>query len=122
MWTYLNKNPYGREVNDCVVRAISEAEGKDWDEVYSELSTLAQKQGILLDDMRFVEPYLDSRYSRTCYKHNGERMTVGDFIREHTEGIYLITMQSHITCSIDGIIYDTWDCRDKPIWCAWEVI
>ena len=56
MWKYHNSNPKKREVNDCVIRAISKAENKTWDEVYSELSTLAQNQRILLDDMRFVEP------------------------------------------------------------------
>lgn len=122
MWKYHNSNPKKREVNDCVIRAISKAENKTWDEVYSELSTLAQNQRILLDDMRFVEPYLDSKYDRVCYKCNGCRMTVGDFINKNQEGTYLITMQGHITCVKNGILFDTWDCRDKIIWCSWEVI
>ena len=122
MWKYHNSNPKKREVNDCVIRAISKAENKTWDEVYSELSTLAQNQRILLDDMRFVEPYLDSKYDRVCYKCNGCRMTVGDFINRNQKGTYLITMQGHITCVKNGILFDTWDCRDKIIWCSWEVI
>ena len=122
MWRYHNSNPEKREVNDCVIRAISTAERKSWDRVYSELSTLAQSQGILLDDMRFVEPYLDSKYDRTCFKCEGCRMTVGEFIETHQKGTYLITMQAHITCVRNGVLYDTWDCRDKVIWCAWEVI
>ena len=122
MWKYHNSNPKKREVNDCVIRAISKAENKTWDEVYSELSTLAQNQRILLDDMRFVEPYLDSKYERVCYKCNGCRMTVGDFINKNQEGTYLITMQGHITCVKNGVLFDTWDCRDKIIWCSWEVV
>lgn len=122
MWSYLNKNPFKREVNDCVIRAISKAENRSWDDVYSELSTLAQKQRILLDDMRFVEPYLDSKYDRTCFKCDGCRITVGEFIRKNNIGTFLITMQGHITCAKDGVLYDTWDCRNKTIWCAWEVI
>ena len=122
MWKYHNSNPKKREVNDCVIRAISKAEDRSWDEVYSELSTLAQSQKILLDDMRFVEPYLDGKYERICYKCNGCRMTVGEFIDKNQEGTYLVTMQGHITCVKNGILYDTWDCRDKLIWCSWEVI
>ena len=49
-------------------------------------------------------------------------MTVGEFIETHQKGTYLITMQGHITCVRNGVLYDTWDCRDKVIWCAWEVI
>ena len=74
MWRYLNKNPQARDVNDCVIRSISCAEGRSWDDVYDELSDLAQEQGIILDDARFVEPYLDSKYERTCYDKNGEKM------------------------------------------------
>lgn len=122
MWRYHNSNPKKREVNDCVIRAISKAEDRSWDEVYSELSTLAQDQKILLDDMRFVEPYLDSKYDRVCYKCDGCRMTVGDFIHKHQRGTYLMTMQGHITCAKNGTLFDTWDCRDKIIWCSWEVI
>lgn len=122
MWRYHNSNPKKREVNDCVIRAISKAEDRSWDEVYSELSTLAQDQKILLDDMRFVEPYLDSKYDRVCYKCEGCRMTVGDFIRKNQKGTYLITMQGHITCVKNGTLFDTWDCRDKIIWCSWEVV
>lgn len=122
MWRYHNSNPKKREVNDCVIRAISKAEDRSWDEVYSELSTLAQSQKILLDDMRFVEPYLDSKYDRVCYKCNGCRITVEEFIERNPKGTFLVTMQGHITCVKNGVLYDTWDCSDKLIWCSWEVV
>ena len=117
MWKYYNANVKSNFVNDCVVRAISKAEGKTWDEAYEELSDLAQEKGILLDDVNFVEPLLDSKYERVCYKNK----YVGDFIMENSKGTYLITMFGHITCSIDGVIYDTFDCRDRIMWCAWKV-
>ena len=122
MYRYLNKNPKARDVNDCVIRSISCAESRSWDDVYDELSELAQTQGILLDDVRFVEPYLDTKYDRTCYKNKGFSMTVGEFVETHPKGTYLVTMQGHITCVKEGILYDTWDCRKKTIWCAWEVL
>ena len=62
MWKYYNANPEHNNVNDCVVRAISKAEGKSWDKTYQELSKIAQYEGILLDDVDFVEEYLDKRY------------------------------------------------------------
>ena len=121
MWRYLNKNPRSRDVNDCVIRSISCAENRSWGDVYDELSLLAKEQGIILDDVRFVEPYLDGKYERTCYKKEHYAMTVGEFVDTHKEGTYLVTMRGHITCVKDGVLYDTWDCRDRLIWCAWEV-
>lgn len=116
-YKFFNANARGKFVNDCVIRAISVAEGKAWDETYEELSKIAQRKGIILDDVNFVEPLLDSRYKRECF----EEKYVGEFAEEHTKGIYLITMNGHITCCIDGIIYDTFDCRDRKMWCSWKV-
>lgn len=117
MYKYYNANSKGNFVNDCVIRAISVAENKSWDETYEELSDIAQIEGILLDDVNFVENYLDERYQRACHYSK----TVGEFSKEFPKGTYLITMQGHITCCIDGIIYDTFDCRYRRMWCAWKV-
>lgn len=117
MYRYYNANARGNFVNDCVIRAISKAEGKTWDETYEELSKLAQRNGIILDDVNFVEPLLDSRYKRVCSKD----LSVGEFIDSHPRGRYLITMDGHITCCINGTIYDTFDCRKRKMWCAWKV-
>lgn len=118
MYEYYNANAIGNRVNDCVVRAISLAENKSWDETYDELSELAQAEGIILDDVRFVEDYLDKRYKRQCHYSK----SVGEFAREFPIGIFLITMENHITCLIDGTIFDTFDCRDRIMRCCWKVL
>ena len=117
MWKYYNANPEHNNVNDCVVRAISKAEGKSWDKTYQELSKIAQYDGILLDDVDFVEEYLDKRYKRQCHYAK----SVGEFSEEYSKGVFLITMQGHITVLIDGVIYYTFDCRPRRMWCAWKV-
>lgn len=117
-YKYFNANTNGNFVNDCTIRAISLAEGKSWQRTYDELSEIAGRNGIILDDVNFIEPLLDSRYKRECVRNS----TVGEFAKRHPEGTYLITMRGHITCLIDGTIFDTFDCRDRLMWCAWEVI
>lgn len=117
MWKYYNANTLGNSVNDCVVRAISLVEGKSWDKTYKELSEIARKEGILLDDVNFVEHYLDKRYKRACHYSK----TVGGFAKEYNRGKFLVTMEGHITAVVDGIIYDTFDCSEKRMWCAWKV-
>lgn len=117
MYKYYNANSKGNFVNDCVVRAISVAEGKTWDDTYEKLSDLAQEEGILLDDVNFVEDYLDKRYKRQCHYSK----TVGEFLEEHPKGTYLVTMEGHITVIIDGTLYDIFDCRNRRMWCVWTV-
>ena len=117
MYKFYNANTKGNFVNDCVVRAISVAEDKSWNETYEELSDLAQIEGVLLDDVEFIENYLDKRYIRECHYSK----SVGEFLEEFPTGTYLITMKGHITTIIDGVLYDTFDCRDRRMWCAWKV-
>lgn len=117
MYKYFNANAKGNFVNDCVIRAISVAEGKSWDETYEKLSDIAQKEGILLDDVNFVEDYLDERYERVPHYSK----TVGEVIEEFPKGTFLITMDGHITVIIDGVLYDTFDCRKRTIRCIWYV-
>lgn len=117
MYKFYNANVKGNFVNDCVIRAISVAEGKSWDQTYEELSDIAQKEGILLDDVDFVENYLDKRYKRVPHYAK----IVGELLDEFPKGIYLVTMKGHITVIMDGILYDTFDCQERRIWCVWKV-
>lgn len=48
-------------------------------------------------------------------------ITVGDFADENKTGTYLVTMPNHITVIIDGTIYDTFDCSDRLMRCAWKI-
>lgn len=117
MYRHYNANPLNNNTADCTVRAISTAEENTWDETYRKLSRLAQRQGVIFDDIKFIEDYLDKRYPRQCHYS----MTVGEFIEEYPRGTYLVTMQGHITCIKDGILIDTFDCRDRKMWCCWKV-
>lgn len=117
MYKFYNNNSLGKFVNDCVVRAISTAENKTWDEAYNEISDIAQKNGTMMDDSTFVRGLLDSRYKRVPFIP----LTVGEISGEYPDRILLITMDNHITCSIYGVIYDSFDCRRRIVEDAWIV-
>ena len=96
MYQFYNANKNGNFVNDCVIRAISLAEDKSWSQTYDELSYIAKQKGIILDDVNFVEPLLDSKYKRYCQKN----VTVKEFVKTNPTGIFLITMnRSHNLCN-----------------------
>lgn len=117
MYKFYNANSKGKFVNDCTIRSISVAEGKTWEDTYNELSILARNKGVLLDDVDFIEDYLDKKYKRI--QHYSK--IVGELTEEYPIGTYLVTMKGHITVIIDGVLYDTFDCRDRRIWCVWIV-
>lgn len=93
MYRYYNANSKGNDVDDCTVRAVSVAEGISWDEAYEKLSNSARKIGLMMSSVPAIDYYLDKRYKRI----NKDYDTVGDFMREHPRGTYLITMPGHIT-------------------------
>lgn len=121
MFKYYNANPLGRKVNDCTVRAISLATGRSWDETYEELSDFAQEQAIMPDDVSYIDEYLDKRFKKICGCRNNFKISVGDFVDTHPNGVYLITMNGHITCCIDGCIYDTFNPKDRMVWGAYKI-
>lgn len=121
MYRYLNMNPRGRNVNDCTVRAISLATDRSWDEVYRELSHYAQLQCIMPDDVNYIDHYLETDFKTIYLCREKCRQTVGDFVECNPYGIFLITMSGHITCVIDGVIYDTFDPSDRFIWGVYKV-
>lgn len=90
MYKYYNANSQGNFVNDCVIRAIAVAENATWEDTYDDLSRIAKKNGILLDDVNFVDPLLDYRYDRIPLFRD---ISVGDFVASHPTGIYLLTMK-----------------------------
>lgn len=120
MYTYHNANPRGRRVNDCTVRAISLATNRSWDETYEELSKFAQAQAIMLDEVNYIDEYLSRKCEKICGCKNSD-LTVGDFAKHCYKGRYLITMNGHITCCIDGVIYDTFDPSERFIWDIYKV-
>ncbi len=117
MYKFYNKNPLNKYEDDCVIRSISCATNKSWDEVYDTLSDLAQYEGTLLDKREFVRNYLDRNYQRL----EGIYGSVGYVSSQFPNNVILITMPGHIVCSKYGIIYDTFDCRDREAETIWLV-
>ena len=117
MYKYYNANALNRFTDDCVIRAISCATNKSWDYVYDYLSDIAQYEGTMFDKRDFVRNYLDRTYTRIPIEHT----TVGYVSGMFPDNTILITMNGHITCSKNGTIYDTFDCRDRVAESVWLV-
>lgn len=120
-YKYLNINPKNRKAADCTVRAFALAHNLNWYESYDILNSYAREECIVIDDTNFIDDFLSDRYRYECFKCVGQKITVGEVCKMYPIGTYLITMAGHITCMIDGIIYDTWDPRDKFAWRIWKI-
>ena len=111
MYIFVNENPEGLKIGDCVVRAISTALDQPWERTYIDLCIEGFMFSNLPNANEVWASYLAykgfKRYSLPdtcpiCY-------TVADFAAEHPEGVYVFATGSHAVCVKDGNVLDNWD-------------
>lgn len=115
MYEYYNPNPLDKRTGDCVVRALSKALNKTWNEVYIILCL----EGYLYKDWGNTNSvwgnYLKSigyqssvipNICPSCY-------TINDFADDHPAGTFIVATGSHVVCVQDGDIYDSWDSSNE---------
>ena len=106
-----NANPDGIRVGDCVIRAISAATGKSWEETYVRICL----QGLLMLDLPSADAvwgaYLRSQgYERFAISSDcPECYTVADFCEENRSGTYILAISGHVVYVRDGQYFDSWD-------------
>ena len=121
MFKYYNANPKGLHVHDCTVRAISLATGRTWDSTFDELCNFAQLKCVMPDDVKYIDEFLEKRFEKIYCCDRDCAVSIRDFLASQPQGMYLITMSGHITCCINGCIYDTFDPSDRFIWGIYKV-
>lgn len=117
---YYNANPLNRREEDCVTRAISLALKINYYKIQQKLYLIA-------------ELFECEKLCVCCYKHllddvykiprvyNCKGMTIEKFLSLYSSGTYLIRTEGHLTCGIDGVLKDTWNCKNKIIDIVWAI-
>lgn len=113
MYVYYNPNPRGRwYAGDCVIRAISKADGEDdWEKIYAGLSAYGFMIGDIQSNNAVWDAYLrDHGYTRyICPNSCSFCFSISDFAREHPSGTYIAATGRHAVAVVDGDWYDSWD-------------
>lgn len=108
-YVYLNVNPDKKRISDCVTRAITLTTGIPYSKVRKMLFHTAKLLGcekLCVMCYKFlIEDVLK------CRRVNCDGMYPDDFANLHNDGTYLLRMNGHINCCIDGKIYDIFDSR-----------
>lgn len=95
-------------VGDCVIRAISKALDRSWEEIYVKIAI----QGLMMHDM----PSSNSVWGSFLYAQNFHRhlipdmcpdcYTVEKFATDNLVGTFILATESHTVCVHDGDWYD----------------
>lgn len=127
MYEFYNAHPKGLRVNDCVKRAIAKATGIDYMEVSRELNRYKKITGAKSFNsdrncFKYVENVLKAKKLSFPAVKGKARMNGRRFCEEFPKGSYILNMAGHWSCCVDGVIYDIWDCSEKCVYTAYQII
>lgn len=107
---------------DCVVRSISLATGKSWEEVYDDLCTIGRKLCRMPNEKLVYGRYLQSigwEKMPAPRKQDNHRFLAKEFVVSHKETIIAHVGGHHLSCFIEGRIHDIWDCGSYSVGNFW---
>lgn len=119
MYKYHNTNPNGYHIPDCVIRAITLATNLSYYRVVELLHDNGELYQCDCLNKRCYEKLLDYDFNLPHYKSVGR--TAKEIADNFPNNILLLRMDGHLSCSVNGDIYDIWDCSEEIITDFWVV-
>ncbi len=114
---------------DCMIRAVVNVTGKSYSEVHKIMykhgwraTRKKSKDNWELQITKTLEE-LGFEWCKEVYQAiKGEkRMNIERFVRENSNGKFILRVSKHVTALIDGKIHDTWCKFDKCVYFIWKV-
>lgn len=118
MWIEYNVNPFGLRVGDCVIRAVSKALNKSWEDAYIDLCLQGFMMGDLPSSNAVWSAYLKHKgFKRHTIEDCPDCYTVEDFCRDRPNGVFVIGTGSHAVCVENGNYFDAWQSgNETPVY------
>ena len=115
---WAEKRGFKWDRGDCAIRALANAISCSWVESFDYLTAKARRDfNVPNDGPGFRRWLIEGGAVWThCPAVTGKkRMTVKQFAETHPSGRYVITVASHETACVDGVILDAWNCGEKCV-------
>ena len=115
MWIEWNKNPTGRRVGDCAVRAVAVALGISWEGGVAKLAANAYAMGGMPSSDSVCGSVLRQNgfYRESIPNSCPDCYTAEDFAKDNPRGTFVLGFGGHVATVVDGNIYDSWDSSNE---------
>lgn len=122
MWIEWNKNPAGRRVGDCSVRAVSIALGVDWETAYAMTASAGFNMADIQNSNSVIGAVLRQHgfYRHIIPNECPDCFTVKDFCEAHPQGTYVLFTNGHVLTVKDGNWIDAWDSGNEIVLYFWS--
>ena len=122
VFQYYNANPYGRNTNDCVIRAICGVTGREWEDVLMDLTMCAIKHKLMVDDPDLYTKYLKENGWKKCRqpkKANGKKYKAYEWAPLFKGKAIAHVGAHHMVMVSHGKVWDTWYSLDGVVGNYW---
>lgn len=116
---YYNRNPSGDKIEDCVNRAISLATDTDYWFIYYLLYDNSESRSCDMLTKGCYRQILEDYFGLT--PQYGRGRTVDEIAQMYKNDRVIMRTKGHAVASINGDIYDLFDCRDYIVDEYWVV-
>ena len=121
-FVYYNANPKGKNTDDCVVRAIAAAEGREWADVLRQLTDYAIKTGYMTTAVEnytlyFREHGWEERSQPK--KADGKKYKAYEFAKDYNGRCIAHVGVHHMSYLCDHSWYDSWNCTNGIVGKYW---
>lgn len=119
-------------VRDCVTRAICNATGKDYMEVYKAINEMAKGEKTSRHRGGKRSSSRNGVFKETWKKYLKDlgwvwhpTMNIGSGCKVHLkadelpQGTLIVSVTHHLTCVKDGVLFDTYDCSRDETRCVY---
>ena len=106
------------KVGDCVIRAIANATGRDYKEIYDLVNSYASRErgsnksiarnGVSKDTIHKILTGMGWTWMPTMFIGKGCQTHLNK--KELPGGTLIVSVSKHLTCVKDGVLYDNYDC------------
>ena len=125
MYINFNCHPKSLHVGDCSRRSIAVAAEMDYAEVRRALNRNKKISGCKdFNEIKNLETYVVNVLGAEKITFTSEEkkgMTADKFCKLYPRGRYILDMDEHWSCCVDGNIYDTWDTSEEAVQYVYRV-
>lgn len=124
MFLFCNKNPDKKVTKNNAVSAVAVLFCLSWKTAKSILEYIGNTNKEEYDSLATIDLFLRINeyvpHSLYCGERARKKNNVKEFVKEHTEGDYMLLLNDHVVPAIDGVYYDYYDSGKEAVIMYWR--